>query len=1372
MKNSVWVAIAAFLLCCLPARATVTGTNNSVTYTCSGSVGPYSFTYPAYDVGSLDVIQTVISTNTSTTLPSYDYTTVPVNNSYMNGGSVTLNTACPVGDTLTIQRNTERTQLDVFFNNMPTLYQTFEAGLDKLTMEVQDVESVTATGCVVSGSPGSLLRNNGTNGCNAAAITDNASILAASEPVQITTPGVFTNTQYNFSNVSLVNACSPHTEFQAAQGAQNATDAVTGCILVGGSGSTVWNGNGVAGYCQNSSTTTNCVGVYGQGRGIASGTKNWGGNVLVQDAVGVSVAQNVGMEVDVNTYGTPVNQYGIVLTGNMGSGTVPANAVGFWLTPTTGQYPIGFKCEDAKTTGRCYYVGKATLTAGSASQQIVFRNSDASNNPHDSEIQSDNSGDLQMLPYSGYTQSPAFALQNSTGFFGPTGLLLQSATVATALTNYSCPGSIINGGSFWNGTAGGPDNWGFNCTIDSGINPTSTFILSHTGSSGTTNFHVQTNNIQFDALSGTGERCLHADGGGNVTPASADCGTGGGGGVSSVTGDGSLITNSTSTGAVTLQVGNAAAHRYWGNNTGSSTPGAFVQPSFSDLSGSLACSQQPAFTGDATTSAGYCATSVVKVNGAAVPALASVLGSNSSSQFVADTAHNIITPLGCNDSSGSGTAQSCSTSPTFAPSVGDQIVYKTTTANTGDVTINVNTAGAAHVRKWLGSSTLASGDLAANIPELLTWDGSYWEVYTIGNVPSGGGSGTVSNCSTLGGVAYYAATGTTVSCLTNAVLSAGQLALGVAGTTQGTITLAGSSSGVVTIQPAGAAGTWTWTLPNSGGTANYFMQTNGSGVSTWSQPSFSELSGINSAAAGGTGQNSSAATGVPYVTSGSWAFSNTIPAAGILASGVTATTQTTGDNTTKVATDAFVNASVTAATGFANTALSNLASVAVNLALTPGTDASIALDSASKRYTNGFFSGSIDIGAAGVYGFGAGGTADTGISRDSTGGAGYFDFGNGAANDTTGYIQAQTVHTTGSNGGLSCPEGTGGSLTPSTSVDVMWCDSAGQRLAMNNHNTGKVYVPEVAAAGTPNNCWKVSANGYGLTDAGQPCGIGGGTTIAATTCTMAASTTCPTLTLSSSVSSPVCHATEQGTSATVIAGECYVSGTSVTVTAASSNSAVWNVSVIPGGGFSAAAVAYVNSATPGNCGTVSTTCAATAFSVSTGNAITVGLKYNAACGSDAYTVSDTAGNEYSLISGTSESTNGCTEIVGAPNITGNASDVVTVTFTSGVADKAVYPFQFSGGNASTPFVHGAVGTVNSAASVATASFTANSSSQVVFAFGTPNTGATISAASNYSIKQNLSDSAAEISTASGLTTAGLSSSGSLNWAISAVTVSP
>ena len=54
-------------------------------------------------------------------------------------------------------------------------------------------------------------------------------------------------------------------------------------------------------------------------------------------------------------------------------------------------------------------------------------------------------------------------------------------------------------------------------------------------------------------------------------------------GVTSFSGDGVLITNSLSTGAVTATLGNASAHNYWGNNTASSAAPGYHQIGLSEL---------------------------------------------------------------------------------------------------------------------------------------------------------------------------------------------------------------------------------------------------------------------------------------------------------------------------------------------------------------------------------------------------------------------------------------------------------------------------------------------------------------------------------------------------------------------------------------------------------------------------------------------------------------------------------------------------------------------------------------------------------------------------------------------------------------------
>lgn len=108
-----------------------------------------------------------------------------------------------------------------------------------------------------------------------------------------------------------------------------------------------------------------------------------------------------------------------------------------------------------------------------------------------------------------------------------------------------------------------------------------------------------------------------------------------------------------------------------------------------------------------------------------------------------------------------------------------------------------------------------------------------WSNGTSWTTLGGSGSGTV-NSGTSGQLTYYASSSTTVSGNSNANISNGALTLGVATSVIGQLKVAGNTSGTVTITPAAAAGTWTMTLPTTGGTNGYCLTTNGSGTTTWS----------------------------------------------------------------------------------------------------------------------------------------------------------------------------------------------------------------------------------------------------------------------------------------------------------------------------------------------------------------------------------------------------------------------------------------------------------------------------------------------------------------------------------------------------------
>ena len=108
------------------------------------------------------------------------------------------------------------------------------------------------------------------------------------------------------------------------------------------------------------------------------------------------------------------------------------------------------------------------------------------------------------------------------------------------------------------------------------------------------------------------------------------------------------------------------------------------------------------------------------------------------------TAHNVSATLNCADTSGSGTAQSCTTTPSFTPASGDCLVYTTTTTNSGTgLTANINSLGAKSIAiagssGW--TSTLTASIIPANKPLLICYDGTNWDAQQTGTVSAGSGS--------------------------------------------------------------------------------------------------------------------------------------------------------------------------------------------------------------------------------------------------------------------------------------------------------------------------------------------------------------------------------------------------------------------------------------------------------------------------------------------------------------------------------------------------------------------------------------------------------------------------------------------------------
>lgn len=145
-------------------------------------------------------------------------------------------------------------------------------------------------------------------------------------------------------------------------------------------------------------------------------------------------------------------------------------------------------------------------------------------------------------------------------------------------------------------------------------------------------------------------------------------------------------------------------------------------------SSSVACTQEPALTGDVTTSAGSCADTVVKIENAAIPASAGLVGTNSSSQVVAATETNIDAE---GYAAGGGTAQAQTL--TLSPAVtsltnGLDVCWLPAAANTGSgPTLAVSGLTAKTIIK-VGGAALAANDLTTTAIACAIYDGTSFEL--------------------------------------------------------------------------------------------------------------------------------------------------------------------------------------------------------------------------------------------------------------------------------------------------------------------------------------------------------------------------------------------------------------------------------------------------------------------------------------------------------------------------------------------------------------------------------------------------------------------------------------------------------------------
>jgi len=158
------------------------------------------------------------------------------------------------------------------------------------------------------------------------------------------------------------------------------------------------------------------------------------------------------------------------------------------------------------------------------------------------------------------------------------------------------------------------------------------------------------------------------------------------------------------------------------------------------------------------------------------------------------------------------------------------------TASNGGIFYSTASAGA-----------ILAGTATANLPMLSgssttpSWAAiSYPASATSGGVPYFSSTSAMASSAALGSgqIVLGGGAGSAPTTSANASISSGALSLGANASVLGSVKLFGNTSGDVTIKPAAVAGTATvFQVPADNGTNGYVLQTNGSGVTSWANPS-------------------------------------------------------------------------------------------------------------------------------------------------------------------------------------------------------------------------------------------------------------------------------------------------------------------------------------------------------------------------------------------------------------------------------------------------------------------------------------------------------------------------------------------------------
>jgi hypothetical protein len=221
-------------------------------------------------------------------------------------------------------------------------------------------------------------------------------------PVTTANTGVFTNTQMNEYNQSILNSCNPAPIYNDGASVYG-TDAVMGCITVP-SFATVTNANAVAGYMTNASTTTNGVAGFFDIAAAVNSAKVWGINPVCGDTFNSVTYTGVQCqnEFDIGIASTSTNGQALSCNGNFTAQPTQMYCLFVKKPSGSGMWTAGLTfAPGAVQNGVGVQLNPVATGNSQSSQSIVFNGIDSGGTTHTATINDNQFGDLSISPASG-----------------------------------------------------------------------------------------------------------------------------------------------------------------------------------------------------------------------------------------------------------------------------------------------------------------------------------------------------------------------------------------------------------------------------------------------------------------------------------------------------------------------------------------------------------------------------------------------------------------------------------------------------------------------------------------------------------------------------------------------------------------------------------------------------------------------------------------------------------------------------------------------------------------------------------------------------------------------------------------------------------